>query len=376
MSKGNPEEALKLRPAGDAAPSVQGRLLIVDDSSGVRDVLAIKLQREGYVVSTAENAHDALALLDGRSFDLMLLDVRLPDMNGLTLLRQLREQQNLLDMPIIMISGLGQPEDVVSALRDGANDYVTKPFDLGIVLARVRTQLALKELKQAKDRFLQIASHDLKKPIMLVLDIARQLRLDFQPGSPRTDDDHSSLSFIIETGEYMQGIVEDLLNWGALREGRLRLTTLPTDLGAVVRQAVTRNSVYASSKRINLKMEFTSNIPTIQADDSRIMQVLENLIGNAIKFSPEDKMITVRTFRDGDSLACEVSDQGPGIPDAEREKLFVAYSRLSNRPTGGETSSGLGLAICREMIHLHGGEIGARNNPSGGATFWFTLPCD
>lgn len=376
MSKGNLEEARNPQPAGAPASPGNGRLLIVDDSSGVRDVLAIKLQREGYVVSTAENGHDAVAMLDGRSFDLMLLDIRLPDINGLTLLRQLREKQNLLDMPIIMISGLGQPEDVVSALRDGANDYVTKPFDLGIVLARVRTQLALKELKQAKDRFLQIASHDLKKPIMLVLDIARQLRLDSRPGSPRTDDEHSSLSFIIETGEYMQGIVEDLLNWGALREGRLRLTTLPTDLGAVVRQAVTRNSVYASSKRISLKMEFTTNIPTIQADDSRIMQVLENLIGNAIKFSPEGKIITVRTFRDGDSLACEVSDQGPGIPEAEREKLFVAYSRLSNRPTGGETSSGLGLAICREMIHLHGGEIGARNNPDAGATFWFTLPCD
>ncbi len=376
MSKGNTEGAQSLRPADDHAPSGKGRLLIVDDSSGVRDVLAIKLQREGYAVSTSENAHDALAMLESRSFDLLLLDVRLPDMNGLTLLRQLREKRNLLDMPIIMISGLGQPEDVVSALRDGANDYVTKPFDLGIVLARVRTQLALKELKQAKDRFLQIASHDLKKPIMLMLDIARQLRLDSRPGAPRTDEEHSSLSFIIETGEYMQSIVEDLLNWSALREGRLRLTTLPTDLGAVVRQAVTRNSVYASSKRISLKMEFTTNIPTILADDSRIMQVLENLIGNAIKFSPEGKTITVRTFRDGDSLACEVSDQGPGIPEAEREKLFVAYSRLSNRPTGGETSSGLGLAICKEMIHLHGGEIGARNNPEAGATFWFTLPCD
>lgn len=376
MNKGNLEEARNPRQAQEPASPGNGHLLIVDDSSGVRDVLAIKLQREGYVVSTAESGHDAVKMLDGRSFDLMLLDIRLPDINGLTLLRQLREKQNLLDMPIIMISGLGQPQDVVSALRDGANDYVTKPFDLGIVLARVRTQLALKELKQAKDRFLQIASHDLKKPIMLVLDIARQLRLESKPGAPRTDDEHSSLSFIIETAEYMQGIVQDLLNWSALREGRLRLTTLPTDLGAVVRQAVTRNSVYASSKRIGLKMEFAANIPTILADDSRIMHVLENLIGNAIKFSPGDTIITVRTFRAGDVLTCEVSDQGPGIPDAERDKLFVAYSHLSNRPTGGETSSGLGLAICREMIHLHGGEIGARNNPNGGATFWFTLPCE
>jgi signal transduction histidine kinase len=359
------------QPAADAK-----RLLVVDDSSAVRDVLAIKLRREGYDVTTAERADEALAKLATGPFDLMLLDVRLPDADGLALLRQLREKRNLLEMPIIMISGLGQPEDIVKALHDGANDYVTKPIDLGIALARVRTQLTLRELKQAKDRFLQIASHDLKKPIMLVLDIARQLRHGYASGAPMTDDAHASLSFIIETGEYMQDIVEDLLGWSAIREGRMRMTTLPTDLGAIVRQAVTRNSVYAASKRIHLRMEFTSDIPPIPADDSRIMQVLENLIGNAIKFSPEGKTITVRTFRDGDSLVCEISDQGPGIPDADRGKLFAAYARLSNKPTGGETSSGLGLAICKEMIHLHGGKIGARNNPDAGATFWFRLPCD
>jgi signal transduction histidine kinase len=121
-------------------------------------------------------------------------------------------------------------------------------------------------------------------------------------------------------------------------------------------------------------MEFARELPNIRADDGRIMQVLENLIGNAIKFSPRGSVTTVHTTREDASIVCAVSDTGPGIPGDEQALLFKEYARLSNAPTGGEKSTGLGLSICRELILLHGGEIGAYNNADRGATFWFRLP--
>jgi signal transduction histidine kinase len=275
---------------------------------------------------------------------------------------------------VIVISGLDQSDEIVSALRNGANDYVTKPFDLAVIVARIRTQLALKRLKQINDRFLRAASHDLKKPLLLMLDVARQVKTECPPGAAMTDDTYSALGLLIQSGDFMQHIIDDLLELRAIRDGRLRLTLRPADLGALVRQVVVRNAAYAGHKGIALDMQFETGLPVIRADEFRITQVLENLVGNAIKFCPQGARVTVSTRRDGDGLRCEVADTGPGIPEAELERLFVEYANLSNRPTGGESSTGLGLSICQELVTLHNGEIGARNNPGGGATFWFHLP--
>lgn len=349
-------------------------LLIVDDNAGTREVLAIKLGRDGYSVAVAGNAHEARQHIASGAIGLVLLDVRLPDASGIDLLAELRQSHSALDLPVIVISGLDQTTDVVSALQSGANDYVTKPFDLSIVLARVRAQLALKHLKQAHDGFLRIASHDLKKPLVVMLDIARQVRADYPAGTPVDDGMASAVSMLIDSGEFMQQIIADLVELRAVRDGRLQLAKLPTDLGAIVRQAIARNTPYAQSKGIALHMHFEHHLPHIRADDSRIMQVLENLIGNAIKFSSRGAVVTVATGRDGTKLLCEVSDTGPGIPEPEMHRLFTEYARISNQPTGGEKSTGLGLAISRQLIRLHDGEIGAYNNPGDGCTFWFRLP--
>jgi two-component system sensor histidine kinase/response regulator len=363
----------KIRERGDSRRT-PAHVLIVDDAPGVKDVLGIKLERDGYVVVFADTAAEANEAIEHHEYDLILLDVRLPDGNGLDLLKQMRQRRSLLDTPIIMISGLDQSDDVVTALRDGANDYITKPFDLAVVAARIRTQVALKRIKEAYDHFLRVTSHDLKKPLLVMLDVARQLREEYPTGATITDDVHTALKFLIDSGEFMQSIISDLLDLGALRDQKLRLTKRPTDFGAVVRLAVARNTPYAKSKGGDLRMDFARDLPNIQADDARVMQVLENLIGNAIKYSPPGSTTVVRTKRDGDWIVCEVMDTGPGIPEKEKNLLFKEYARLSNAPTGGEKSTGLGLSICRELVLLHGGEIGARNNPESGATFWFRLP--
>jgi len=352
------------------------QVLVVEDSDAARELLAIKLRREGYHVVEATTGRQALEVAASGNIDLVLLDIQLPDMKGLQVLRQLRLARSMLDMPVIVVSGLDHPDDVVAALQNGANDYVTKPFDLAVAMARIRTQLAARQLKQANDRFLRVASHDLKKPLLLMLDVAKQFREDQKPGAVLTTEACSSLDFLIESGQYMQRIIEDLLGLSALQQGRLRLALLPTDLGAVVRQAIARNSVYAQRKGIALDMRCERDLPHVMADDFRLMQILENLIGNALKFGPPGSHAHIAVRRDADDVLCEIVDTGPGIPQQDIDNLFAEFCTLSNRPTGNEKSTGLGLSICRELVHLHGGTIGARNNDGPGATFWFRLPLE
>lgn len=352
------------------------RLLIVDDEPDMCEVLALKLKREGYTSLIAGAAREARTHLAAGGIDLVLLDIGLPDGSGFDLLAALRAEHSPLDLPVIIISGRGETESVVKALQAGANDYLTKPFDLAIVLARVRGQLVLRQLKQANDRFLRIASHDLRKPLALMLDVARQLRTEYPVGKIVDEDAQSALDLLTEAGQFMQHIIGDLLELRAIRDGRLQLARVATDIGAIVRQAVARNTPYAKNKAIELGMRFGKDLPHVRVDDARIMQVLENLIGNAIKFSSSGAQVTVSTERDGATLLCEVSDTGPGIAPDELDKLFTEYAQLRNRPTGGETSTGLGLAISRELVQLHGGSIGARNNSGAGATFWFRLPLE
>lgn len=349
------------------------RLLVVDDEEVIRDLFGIQLRREGYAVSTAGSAQQAVDLLAAERIDLVLLDMKLPDMSGLVLLQKLRQTYSILDLPIIIISGAGHRDDIVAGLQSGANDYLTKPIDLGIARARIQTQLSLHRFKELNDKFSRIAGHDLKKPVILMLDMARQLQQSNSRKELSAGDLDATLSLLIEAGQYMQQLIESLIELRSVQNGRMSLTRLPTDLGAIVRQAITRNMGYAKGKGIALRMEFLSELPPILADDLRLMQVLDNLIGNAIKFSPAATQVTVRTRREDGHIVCEVADQGPGIAAEDRGKLFVEHARLRNKPTGNETSTGLGLSICREMITLHGGEIGATDNPGGGTIFWFRL---
>lgn len=135
-----------------------------------------------------------------------------------------------------------------------------------------------------------------------------------------------------------------------------------------------RNAGYAAQKTITPRLDLEQALPLVNADKSRISQVFDNFVSNAIKFGPPGGHVIVSTRNTKDGILVEVRDSGPGLTDADMDKLFVKYAKLANKPSGGEKSSGLGLAICKKVVEMHGGRTGARNNPTGGATFWFQLP--
>ena len=349
------------------------RILIVDDHPASRESLAALLSESGFEGVPVASGAEALARVQAESFDLVLLDVSMPGRSGLEALRQMRVNAPLTELPVILVTGRTQSEEMVAGLDAGANDYVTKPIDLPVLLARLRTQLALLELARLKDEFLRMASHDLKNPLTTVLGGTETLIDLFPVGTVMTAEGVRMAHSIHRRAEDMLRIVKDFLDLQALDDGALAIRRDPIDLAAIAARVVDDQRAYAERKHITLALEASAPVP-LTGDAERIDQIAQNLVGNAIKFSSAGTRVTVRANAVPGAARLEVIDEGPGIAPEDQAKLFVKRARLANRPTGGEHSSGLGLAICKRMMDLLGGRIGASNNVGRGATFWLELP--
>lgn len=350
-------------------------LLVVDDNENNRDMLSRRLQRQGFEVDVAESGREALDKIETGRMELVLLDVMMPGMSGIEVLQEIRSAYSIEELPVIMATARSDSQDIIEALELKANDYVVKPIDFPVLLARVRTQLRLRHMAELKNDFLRIASHDLKGPIHAILSSASLLKSELPPGTPMTEELFEFLELIRNRTRQMWGIIEDFLDFQAFDDGEIQLHRSPTDLNELVSRVVSRNGNYASEKDIELEMDLAESVPKVNIDPGRIEQVIENFVNNAIKFSFPGSKTTVRTEAGDDgSVKFEVQDGGPGLKEEDMDKLFMKYARLSNKPTGGEVSTGLGLAICKRLVDLHGGEVGARNSEPVGATFWLTLP--
>lgn len=354
----------------------KGSILIVDDNEDNRDLLSRRLTLEGYEVSLAVDGREALDRIATDSFDLVLLDVMMPNVNGFEVLEQVRKEKRPPDLPIIMVTARDRSEDIVQALRLGANDYVTKPIDTMVLLARVETHMELRAYSKMKDEFLAIASHDLKSPLAAMQGFARLVHDRVPPGTVMDEQYHEFVERIMENTRIMLRIVTDFLDFHALEDGRLRLDVAPIDLNGVLNKVVENNRANAVQKNISVNIEPDNDLPQVDCDEARLEQVIQNFVSNALKFTPSGGSVVVRSRHEDGVARVEVTDTGCGLTDADMQKVFTRYQRLSAKPTGGEKSSGLGLYISKSLIDAHGGEIGVFNNDGGGATFWFQVPIE
>ncbi len=371
-------------------------VLVVDDTPENIAILS-SLLRGQYRTKVAINGASALEIAasnDDRP-DLILLDITMPEMDGYEVCRRLKDDESLRDIPVIFLSALNETVDKVKAFSAGGIDYVTKPFQAEEVQARVETHLKVRRLQlelekqnrklheyneqlcqlhALKDEFLRIASHDLKNPLTCILGFAGIIDSVTPPGAVMTTETHSWLGKIRAQCRVMQQIIEDFLEFQAMEDGQIKLNREQVDVNGLARDVLERQAGYAAKKTITADLDLDEALPSLNADSTRLGQVFDNLVGNAIKFSSPDKHLVVRTRKSDFGVLVEIIDSGPGLTPDDKQKLFVRYAKLSSQPTGGETSSGLGLAICKKVIEMHGGQIGARNNAERGATFWFELP--
>ena len=358
-------------------------VLVVDDNEVNRLLLASMLQRHGFLTDTAENGEDALAKLKHHTFDLILLDIMMPIMNGIVALEYIRQDHALDTVPVIMISAMSDTNDIVRALELGANDYLTKPIDMQIAMARVKTQITMKQLmderkrtmnrmketRQIRQHFFQIASHDLKGPLNN-LRVSHTILAQLVP--QEYNQAHNVLRTMRATIDSMTAVIADFLDSAALQSGEVEIQLACNEVYTLVSQTVNQNMPTALEKRIDLQVG--GLVGNIFSDPARTLQILNNLITNAIKYSPQGALVRIWSEYDGTMIRICVADQGPGIPFEERHKLFQPFGRLSNEPTGNESSHGLGLWIAKHLTTLMNGEIDYECPPLGGTIFWIAFP--
>ncbi len=232
----------------------------------------------------------------------------------------------------------------------------------------------LEKLNSQKNRLLGMAAHDLRSPLDVILTYSEFL--EAEAATVLDEEQREFVTTIKETSEFMLRMVTDLLDVAAIEAGQLNLDRQRVDLARLIGRNVALNRVIAAKKEIAVVFEPPAGAVEISLDAGKIEQVLNNLIGNAIKFSHRGTQVTVRLIGTPEEVTVVVRDQGQGIPAEELSRLFKPFSKASVRSTGGEKCAGLGLAIVRRIVEGHGGRIKVESEVGKGTTFSFTLPVD
>jgi signal transduction histidine kinase len=398
--------AMTIRGAS-GAPERQERLrectlLLVDDEEANLDLLEALLGEAGYarLVRTTDPL-EVMSLAAEHAPDLVLLDLHMPHRNGLTVLADLCAATPEGEYrPVLVLTADITTEARERALVLGARDFVTKPFDATEVLLRVENLLDARvlhvnerrareraELAEARaallaherERLLAVVAHDLRNPlgaIAMYSEMLASLQPDDGAGDPYTRD---ALASIHSSATAMQRLVEDLLDAGSLRQGALGLHRTERRVAAAFEEAERMLRPLADAGAVRLTFEAAPNAETIVApvDQQRIVQLLSNIVGNGIKFTPPGGEVSVRYEIDADAVTGSVSDTGTGIPTDELPHLFAAFWRgdgAQHRSGDARRGVGLGLWIAQSIVEAHGGTLRVESVPGKGTTFRFVLP--
>ena len=243
---------------------------------------------------------------------------------------------------------------------------------LALTLEKSRLYEQVVRFNDLKNKFLGMAAHDLRSPITVIKGYADLLK-DGLMGD-LDDTQKKPMRAIARNCDKMLALIDDLLDVSVIESGHLTVEMQEVDLRAYLAEAHRNNTLLARSKSIELALEMPEALPKVSMDPNRIDQVINNLITNAIKFSKQRSRIVLRAVLLEGAVAISVTDQGQGIPREEISKMFQYFGKTNVLPTAGEKSTGLGLAIAKRMVEVHGGKIEVESQPGKGSTFTFTLP--
>jgi signal transduction histidine kinase len=368
---------------------VTSKILVVDDEQSVATTIKAILQLDGNEVTAVTSGKEALEQLREHEFDVVLTDLRLDDLDGIEILRE--TQKLWPDTISIMLTGYASLESAVTALRSGAYDYLIKPSDvdelratIGRALERRRLKQRLVELEQLdklKTQFLSMASHELRTPLTAVsgfMQIARRRMSRLAgandvpaPWRAEAQKSDETLEMANRQAKKLARLIDELLDVSRLQQGRVEMRLSEIELADVVRDVAERMRLLSKGHEIETKIEGAA---PIVADRDRIEQVLENLVGNAIKYSPDSGRIDVSMRVNGANAVVSVRDEGIGVAPGEVEKIFGLFYRSPDPRADHVGGLGLGLYISREIVSRHHGRLWAERNTGAGTTFHVMLP--
>ena len=367
----------------DKVEKSRAKLLIVSNASDESNVLREYLQSD-YALSIVGEGQAALHLLEqALDIDLVVLSGTPADMSDVALISEIRGRYAAGALPLIMLEDDGGPDEVARAFQVGADNCLTRPFTEAALKARVEALLALKrsfdqaqakraELEESEIHRLRIyrmASHDLQSPLANIRLAVKELERAAQ--GDRTDVNRP-LVLIRQMAESIEDIMSSYLDVMELRAGRLSYHVKPVNLRDAVVNVLSQYEYSARRKQINLETAAAQG--WVMADSTRLVQALGNLVSNAIKYSPHGSAVTIDTAMEPPVTWVTVTDQGPGILPTERDRLFQEFGKLSTQPTGGESRTGLGLWIVKQLIEGQHGVVRADFPATGGSSFGIGLP--
>ena len=350
------------------------RILIVDDQPENLRLLSSMLTNEGYDVRRAISGTLALRNVQTNPPDLILLDINMPELSGYEVCQTLKSVPKTRGIPIIFLSSSNSEEDKVQAFEVGGVDYITKPFQIREVLARVATQLKLRQLNQLREALSRMLVHDLRTPLSFItLSSSSLLRRSYiKPG------DQEILRTIYATTQRLSHMLNDLLVAAKLDAGQLVLHRTIVDLNLLIAEAIKLFSYEAEAKQVNLMHHPAAKPHEVSLDINLFRRVLENLIANAIKFSPVGGTVTVEMHvktgahsKQPTTTTICIIDKGMGVPEDQRKHIFQPYE--TGKSIDGISQIGLGLSFCKIVTDAHGGHILVEDNQPTGAIFKVVL---
>lgn len=355
------------------------KILAVDDSAMTRKQLFTLLSRYSFSVLEAENGIKALEVLrEHPDIKVVITDYLMPEMDGFQLITEIRKKNDTNELAIIGISSDDSSDLSVMFLKKGANDFVTKPFSPEEFYHRIQQNVdmlgiisELKDLNDIKNKFIGIAAHDLRNPISSIKGFAQLMTAGIM--GPLAEKQHDLMNKIVKNCDGMLYLVNDILDVSTIESGRLDLRVELYSINELIVEQVQNSRIIADKKEITL-IEKLEEVKPFKFDPNRIGQVIDNLVSNAIKFSPQGSKVYIELKQNKNRISISVKDEGPGIPIEEQSRLFMDFQKLSNRPTGGEKSTGLGLAIVKRIVSAHKGHIIVNSTPGSGAEFQIVLP--
>ncbi len=368
--------------------SLQGlRVLIVEDNEATRNIVAEFLNRSGVTIILAEHGKEAYEIVckQMEDIDLIITDLVMPEMSGGDLCKKIRNELGLKDLPIIFMTGIDNKEDLLKVFKAGGTDYIMKPFIKEELLARVvvqmeKTQL-LKRMKNAyfelrsytkmKDELMAVCSHDLRAPLNNILGFSKLLMDNKKMGVTELE----SLGYIKESGDILLNLINDILDLSKFQSKEIELEMNSLSMIDIIQMSINAFSQMIDEKKLKIEFSNKSSSTLINGNINGLMRTFNNLLSNAIKFTPEAGLIKI-TLEDGkeDKIDLSITDTGIGIEEDQIPKLFDKFTRLSKSGTGGEKGTGLGMAIVKEIVEKHNGDIKVTSVLNEGTTFTVSLP--
>jgi signal transduction histidine kinase len=384
----------------------QARILIVEDDPTNIELMKAQLHGEGYSIDCALDGEEALLQVSRNRPDLILLDIMIPKKSGFDVCKQIKSETETRSIPVVMVTALQDMESRVKGITVGADDFLTRPVDKAQLIARVKSLLRMKQLQDElasetyasressekvqlqqrvlksmsaqlmqashlKYEFIVNMSHALRTPLNVIIGFSEMLQDELV--GHLNEKQGRYVNNVLEGSRELQKLISNIVDLFKIDTGKVPLETTEFSLKDAIQAAVGSFDSVVEDKKIEVSVSVTPEAARISADPQKLSTILENLLSNAFKFSPDGGKVEVTAERFEEGIQVCVADSGPGLLQENCNMVFTEFYKAADPAVSAHAGSGLGLAISKKLVMMHGGDMWVESRKGSGSKFIFTL---